>query len=215
MSNSEAQPGQMGDACNSKKLCQSHLRCVKGECETCAARTTVQPAEEKRRPSIKGQIPTSDPRKVRVKANNPAGSCYADSLTQLFELVGGRDASENKPICAKPSRGNPCESAVHCDANEFCDWGMCVACGPKDSCLGAVCKTNNKCKTGFCNSYGRCDYPGQKARVSGPGASARKGGRVAGVPKGQERGPAKVRDEAMRVNIPQEKIQETARAAKE
>lgn len=32
-----------------------------------------------------------------------------------------------------------------------------------------------------------------------------------GVPKGHERGPAKVRDEAMKINIPKEKAAETAR----
>jgi hypothetical protein len=35
--------------------------------------------------------------------------------------------------------------------------------------------------------------------------------RLAGIPKGHERGPAKARDEAMRINIPGEKVQETGR----
>lgn len=32
---------------------------------------------------------------------------------------------------------------------------------------------------------------------------------MAGVPKGHERGPAKVRDEAMRINIPKEMVTKT------
>jgi len=81
-----------------------------------------------------------------------------------------------------------------------------------DACLGAKCKSNNKCKTGFCNSFGRCDYAGQKKIIFGPGARGKsRNSRISGVPKGHERGPAKVRDEAMRVHIPKEKAQETGR----
>ena len=37
----------------------------------------------------------------------------------------------------------------------------------------------------------------------------RRNSRIAGVPKGHERGPARVRDETMRINIPKEKVAET------
>lgn len=100
---------------------------------------------------------------------------------------------------------NPCENAQHCNAAEYCSWGLCVPCQPGDLCLGAVCKSSNACKTGYCNDYGRCDYAGQKKLVFGPGVRGRfKNGRVGGVPEGHERGPAKVRDEAMRIVIPED-----------
>jgi hypothetical protein len=67
------------------------------------------------------------------------------------------------------------------------------------------------CKTGFCNDHGRCDYvPEKKKKSTGPGgARGKRNTRIAGVPKGHERGPAKVRDEAMRINIPKDKVVET------
>jgi hypothetical protein len=50
-------------------------------------------------------------------------------------------------------------------------------------------------------------------KVFGPGgARGTRNTRIAGVPKGQERGPARVRDEAMRVVIPEEKVVETGKA---
>jgi hypothetical protein len=79
-----------------------------------------------------------------------------------------------------------------------------------------TCKTNNKCKTGFCNEYGRCDYPGQKKIRSGPGAHAglRKGpGWNLNGPKNGERGPNKVRDQAMKINIPKEQVEATGNPA--
>ena len=49
--------------------------------------------------------------------------------------------------------------------------------------------------------------------MSGPGARGKsRNQRVPGVPKGHERGPARVRDEAMRVQIPGEKVVETGEA---
>lgn len=82
-----------------------------------------------------------------------------------------------------------------------------------DACLGAKCKSNNKCKTGFCNTFGRCDYAGRKKIVSGPGARGKsRSRRIPGVLRGHERGPARVRDEAMRVNVPREGVKETGRA---
>jgi hypothetical protein len=127
-----------------------------------------------------------------------------------------RRYAPTSPICLSPSnppRGNPCESAIHCDADHYCNWGLCTKCTSTDACLGAKCRSNNKCKTGYCNDFGKCDYPGQKKIVFGPGIRARgRTDKVAGVPKGHERGPAKVRDEAMRVNIPKEKAAETGRA---
>jgi len=69
------------------------------------------------------------------------------------------------------------------------------------------------CKTGFCNDYGHCDYVAQrKKKATGPGGARGKVGRVAGVPKGHERGPARVRDEALRVVVPEEGVSETAGA---
>jgi hypothetical protein len=79
---------------------------------------------------------------------------------------------------------------VHCDANEYCDWGLCKVCKEGDACLGAKCKGNNKCKTGFCNTYGRCDYPAKPKMITGP--SVRDGGRKGpgwnAGPKKQESG---------------------------
>jgi hypothetical protein len=62
-----------------------------------------------------------------------------------------------------------------------------------------VCKSNNKCKTGFCNAFGRCDYPSKPKIVSGPGARAvgRRGPGYNVGPKGHS-GPNKVRSEALR-----------------
>ncbi|KAF2272908.1 uncharacterized protein EI97DRAFT_470014 [Westerdykella ornata] len=181
----EKQPGKMGDDCNSKQPCLEHLKCEDGLCQECIVRPSIQP---------------KDPRKTTVDGD-PNAQCQPDS-TSTFTM---------RPFCLKPSAftspsrlGNPCQNAAHCDANEFCDWGFCKVC--TEGCLGMKCKGNNKCKTGFCNSYGRCDYPGQKKRAHGPGARARgrSGPRGPGAgPKGQS-GPNKVRSEAMRINTPNE-----------
>lgn len=79
-----------------------------------------------------------------------------------------------------------------------------------------TCKSNNKCKTGFCNAYGRCDYPGKPKLVSGPGARSggRRGPGYNVGPKRQEGGPNKVRSEAMKVNIPTEGVRATGEAVK-
>ncbi|KAH7392552.1 hypothetical protein BKA66DRAFT_510124 [Pyrenochaeta sp. MPI-SDFR-AT-0127] len=210
--NEEGQLGQIGDRCDSKKVCQEHLRCTRGECQACSARPSIQPEEKQRKRTINDEPPPEDPRRVRVIPNDPRGSCHTDALPSLFALARQRSSS-SLPICLSPTgRGNPCESASHCDANAYCSWGLCTPCTASDSCLGATCRSNNKCKTGFCNSYGRCDYPGQKKIASGPGASAgKKNRRIPGVPKGHERGPAKVRSEAMRINIPTEQVMETSK----
>ncbi|CAO2650922.1 Nn.00g092190.m01.CDS01 [Neocucurbitaria sp. VM-36] len=213
--NPENQPGQIGDRCDSKKVCQEHIRCSNGQCQSCSARPSIQPQEAPRKRTIPGQAPPEDPRRNRVIANDPNASCHTDALPTLFTLSQTTRSSDILPICASPAnppRGNPCESALHCDANHYCSWGLCTPCTASDACLGAPCRSNNKCKTGFCNNHGRCDYPGQKKIISGPGAhGGKKSQRVQGVPKGHERGPAKVRSEAMRINVPKEKVMETGR----
>ncbi|KAF2036122.1 hypothetical protein EK21DRAFT_106228 [Setomelanomma holmii] len=212
--NAENQPGKVGNACNSKKVCQEHLRCSAGSCQQCSVRPSIQP-DRRRKRTIASEPPAYDPRNI-VVANDINASCHSDSLPSLFALSARRDPS-TPPVCLSPfnpPRGNPCESTAHCDADHYCNWGLCTKCGPKDSCLGAKCKSNNRCKTGFCNDFGRCDYPGQKKIIMGPGPRGKnRNTRVPGVPKGHERGPAKVRDEAMRVNIPKEGAKETGRAA--
>lgn len=211
--NDESQPGQIGDRCDSKKICQAHLSCSRGECQACVARSSIQPKEPRRKPSIPGHVPREDPRRNKIVANDPNASCHTDDLLTLFTLAETKIASEMLPICLSPKgRSNPCENPTHCDANHYCSWGVCTPCTAKDACLGAICRSNNKCKTGFCNSHGRCDYAGQKKIFSGHGASGAKRGKpIPGVPKGHERGPAKVRSEAMKINIPKEKVAETNR----
>ncbi|KAH7075462.1 hypothetical protein BKA63DRAFT_297774 [Paraphoma chrysanthemicola] len=213
--NDEKQPGKVGDRCDSKKVCQEHLRCGGGQCQACSVRPSIQPERQKRKRTVASEPPAYVPGH-EVVANDISASCHSDSLPSLFELAKRR-ASPTPPICLSPSnppRGNPCESTTHCDANHYCNWGLCTKCSAKDLCLGARCKSNNKCKTGFCNNFGRCDYPGQKKIVTGPGARGKsRNNRVPGVPKGHERGPAKVRDEALRINIPKEQAAETAKPA--
>jgi hypothetical protein len=177
---SESQPGKVGDVCNSKKVCQEHLRCESGACQQCDSRPTIQP---------------DDPR-LAVAYNDPDAQCRHD-----------KDILRSRAYCSLPSindpRGNPCSNSAHCDANQYCDWGLCKLC--TEGCLGMRCRSNNKCKTGFCNEFGRCDYPGKRKINAGPGAHA--GGRKR--PKVGVRGPNKVRDEAMRINIPTEKVRAT------
>lgn len=187
---SESQPGKIGDKCNSKKLCLEHLQCSDGTCQQCASRPTIPPA---------------NPR-TRQVFTDPDVQCYNDR-TQLLR---------DQPYCSLPSskdpRGNPCNNAMDCEANQYCDWGLCKMC--TEGCLGMRCRSNNKCKTGFCNEYGRCDYPGQPKIIAGHGASARKASARNNLgPKGAQRGPNKVRDEAMRINIPKEEAKATGNPA--
>ncbi|KAH8708601.1 hypothetical protein GQ44DRAFT_743044 [Phaeosphaeriaceae sp. PMI808] len=185
--NGETQPGKVGDRCDSKKLCQEHIHCSNGTCQECTVRPSIRPQSRRTR-SIPGEAPLEDP-STQVVANDIAASCHSESLPSLFAL-------SKRP--------------AHCDADHYCNWGLCTKCTSRDACLGAKCRSNKKCKTGFCNEFGRCDYPGQKKIVSGPGVRGKgKNKRIPGVPKGHERGPAKVRDEAMRINIPKEKVMET------
>ncbi|KAF2847684.1 glycoside hydrolase family 5 protein [Plenodomus tracheiphilus IPT5] len=209
--NQESQPGQIGSKCNSKQVCQAHLPCSHGECQKCSVRRTIQPEETPGENSTLGESPPQNPNWHRVVANDPNGSCQTDDLPNLFELWQQDGSQAMLPICrASTGRGNPCESAEHCDAESHCSWGLCTRCLSTDSCLGAVCRSNAKCKTGFCNEHGRCDYAGQKKIIAGPGgARMSKNKRIAGVPKGHERGPAKVRNEAMRINIPKDQVRET------
>ncbi|KAF2470699.1 uncharacterized protein BDR25DRAFT_286871 [Lindgomyces ingoldianus] len=185
----ETQPGSVGANCNSKTVCQEHLVCEDGTCQKCVARPSIQP---------------SDPRKHMVEGHI-TGQCHLD-ISSPFNM---------RPICTlcDPSkqtcRGSPCHRPGDCSADEFCDWGLCKPC--TEGCLGMKCKSSNKCKTGYCNVYGRCDYPTKVKKPSGPGANA--GRRGPGWnnkgPKDQQRGPAKVRDEAMRINIPKEGVRAT------
>ena len=59
----ETQPGRVGERCNSKAVCQSHLRCdeKQGTCQACSARSTIQPAIEKRKRTIEGDMPFTIP----------------------------------------------------------------------------------------------------------------------------------------------------------
>ena len=196
---SESQPGKINDACNSKKPCLSHLICENGLCQECIARPSIEP--EDYRNSIVYKNPSSF-----------IGSCPLDSSNPF----------RTQPFCLLPSksslshRTNPCTNASHCSADEFCSWGLCTTCGPDDVCLGAKCKSNNKCKTGFCNTHGRCDYPA-KPKLSAKGARDtwrnRKGPGWNAGPRNMEKGPNRVRDEAMMINIPKESIVATGEAA--
>ena len=213
--NPDSQPGKVGDRCNSKAVCQSHLRCVEGECAACVARTTIQPENKKRKRTIPGdsgmqQEEEEYRRRYAVKPNDPKGTCYTDSLPHLFETIRLSPSSPSPqppPICLPPSHHpNPCTTPTHCSASQYCSWGLCTPCSATDACLGSPCRSNNACKTGFCNDYGRCDYvAARKKKATGPGGARGKvHGRVAGVPRGFERGPARVRSESMRVVIPEE-----------
>ena len=207
----EAQPGKVGDKCNSKRPCLSHLRCEKGRCGRCSARQTIQPEQRKRKSSILGLPPPQRPGRRAIQPNDPKGACYTDSLEDLFAVSAMMAAAQQDPICLPPTHhAAPCHSSTHCSANEYCDWGACTPCLSTDACLGAPCRSNAKCKTGYCNDHGRCDYPGQKKRIFGPGANAgRRSSRVPGMPVGHEYGGARVRNEAMRVVIPEEGAAET------
>ncbi|KAL5113440.1 hypothetical protein ACEQ8H_008684 [Pleosporales sp. CAS-2024a] len=220
---SASQPGTVGATCNSKKVCLAHLQCTDGKCQPCSVRPSMQPPSKRR--WIGSDAPPIDGRS-RVLPNSITGTCHSSSLPSLFALqersLGDAPSSTTlgtsnpppppPPLCLAPdARGAPCEKATHCNADEFCDWGTCAKCSASDKCLGAKCATHNQCKTGFCNGHGRCDYAGQKKIISGPGAPRGKSQRLPGVPKGHERGPAKVRSEAMRVRVPTEKVRETGR----
>ncbi|KAF2745929.1 glycoside hydrolase family 5 protein [Sporormia fimetaria CBS 119925] len=192
---SSKQPGKIGDSCNSKTPCLEHLTCSSGQCQECVARPSLQP------PSIRAVLP-----------NDFRKSCELDT-TSIFKNANLRFCAKPPPFTSPSRRGNPCTNAAHCDANEFCDWGTCKACTASDGgCLGTPCRSNNKCKTGFCNTYGYCDYPGLKKHVIGPGAraKARSGPMGPGTgPKGQRGGPNKVVDQAVRIRIPEEGVEAT------
>ncbi|KAF2263148.1 hypothetical protein CC78DRAFT_569183 [Lojkania enalia] len=170
----EKQPGKMGDECNSKAICQSHLRCEDGLCQQCLPRASKAPKRKRK----------------SIFQADPNEQCELDTANP-FRM---------RNICTLTPRGSPCQSAMHCSADEFCDWGVCKIC--TEGCLGMKCKSSNKCKTGYCNSYGRCDYPGQKKKGFGPGARARGRSPSNRGPKGQEGGPNKVWDVPVRVSIP-------------
>lgn len=197
--NAVDQPGQIGAKCNSKKPCQSHLRCSNGTCAACAVR-----------PSLPLQFSLVSRGTESSAQNNKHGLCAPDALTLLSH-------PSPPPLClssVSSSSQNPCETPAHCSSTHYCSWGLCVRCKPTDLCLGSPCKSNAACKTGLCNEHGRCDYAGQKKLIFGPGIRGRfKNNRVDGVPRGHERGPAKVRSEALRVVIPTEGVMETGAAA--
>jgi hypothetical protein len=190
-----------------------HLQQQEGSCQACSVRPSIQPASKRKWTGT--DAPPEDP-STRVIANDINASCYSDSFFNLVTLSKRQSAAQIPPICLSPSnppRGSPCEKAQHCSADSYCNWGLCTPCTSTDSCLGAKCRSNNKCKTGFCNNHGRCDYAGQKKIFTGPGARGKsRNSRIPGVPKGHERGPARVRSEAMRVSIPGEKVRATGTA---
>jgi hypothetical protein len=183
----EGQPGGVGERCTSKAVCASHLRCEKGVCAACSARTTIQPnGENKRKRTIPGDVPSLQEeeeyrRRNSVKPNDPNGQCYTDSLPHLFEISNLAAAASSSPsplpsplqICLPPSHhAAPCTSPSHCSADYYCSWGTCTPCSPSDACLGSPCRSNNACKTGFCNDYGRCDFVAMKKKKgSGPGGA--------------------------------------------
>ncbi|EUC48526.1 glycoside hydrolase family 5 protein [Bipolaris oryzae ATCC 44560] len=223
-----AQPGKIGDMCTSKTPCQPHLSCSAGKCQPCTARTTIQPPTQKRKRSIPNEpspLPTRREYEDQllggpIRPNSLTGQCHTDSLPHLFSTLPPRIALSSSnpppPICLPPTHHPaPCTSPSHCSADEYCSWGSCVACTSADACLGSSCRSNNKCKTGYCNDHGRCDYPSARIKKSfGPGgAKMGKVKRVPGVPRGHESGPARVRDEAMRIVIPEEEVMNTAAAA--
>ncbi|KAF2005077.1 glycoside hydrolase family 5 protein [Amniculicola lignicola CBS 123094] len=215
----EDQPGNIGEECHSKAPCQEHLSCVARVCEPCRERKSIRSEDRNLR--------------IRATAGHIDGQCELDTAHPFRERricrlpkpqvpkpqsTSSTGASAQTIMSPKSAEGNPCLNTAHCSADEYCSWGRCVACTSSDRCLGAKCRTNNKCLTGFCNTYGHCDYPGQKKRLYGPGASAKKGGsRHNAGPRDQmnKRGGSKVRDEAMKINIPAEEVMETGGAKKE
>ncbi|KAF2732041.1 hypothetical protein EJ04DRAFT_536272 [Polyplosphaeria fusca] len=194
---SESQPGKLGDTCNSKTPCQEHLRCTSGSCAPCIARATIPPTDRRKSPF----------------QSDINAQCVPDSASPFAPVPICTLCSDN-PASPSACQGNPCTQASHCDADAYCDWGRCKPCNAAEGgCLGMKCRSNNRCKTGFCNEFGRCDYPGKPKKLRGPGASAgRKGPGWNAGPKGQGSGPNKVRSEAMRVNIPKEGPTATGKA---
>ncbi|KAF2866093.1 hypothetical protein BDV95DRAFT_553223 [Massariosphaeria phaeospora] len=205
-------PGSVGAACNSKKPCHAHLRCAAKTCQPCSARPTLQ-KRDTRTPSIPGLAPRDTP-----KRGVPAGALHG-TCAPSHASPSPFHSSLQLPICLSPSPHShsysPCEKPTHCSADESCAWGLCTPCreGEGGACLGAPCKANNKCATGFCNEFARCDYAGQKRVVGGPGVrpgwkrgpdgGARKGGPVG------ERGAYRVRDQAVRISVKGEEVRST------
>lgn len=201
---SESQPGKVGDPCNSKRPCLEHLKCATGSCQQCKERATIQPWDRRKDVTYNSHNPF---RRDPIATNSIDAQCHPDTANAFL--------NPRRLLCALPSshspRGNPCTNAQNCDADQYCDWGLCKLC--TEGCLGMKCRSNNKCKTGFCNMHGRCDYPGKPKIVGGPGGQGRgttrdrKGpGYNLNAPRGEGRGPNKVRDEAMRINIPKEVV---------
>ncbi|RAR04389.1 glycoside hydrolase family 5 protein [Stemphylium lycopersici] len=229
--NSEGQPGKVGDRCDSKARCQPHLRCEKsvevgGEggkaktCTACVARKTIQKPKGlwRRRSFVDDDYTDTDTHSRDqdgrlTQPNDPQGSCLPDSPTLIFTSSSSSPNSNSNsnpsatpPTCLPPSPALPCTQQTHCPASSYCANFTCHPCTASDACLGAVCTSNKKCKTGVCNEYGRCDYAASKKKRSfGPGG-ARMGKKL---PSGMERGPARVRSEAMRIVIPTEGVRET------
>lgn len=204
--NTEGQPGQMGARCDSKKKCQTHLRCESGRCGECIARPSLP--DEKT-----GVLPA---------ANDLMGQCALDAassppicLSPSSSSSSAAAAADTQPSVLRSTAGigNPCTTPLHCPHTTYCSQSLtCAPCLPSSACLGSPCTSSNACLTGYCNAYGRCDYAGLKKKkhfgVGLPGMGSKKR-RVAGVPKGHESGPARVRSEAMRVVIPEETVEAT------
>ncbi|KAF2199608.1 hypothetical protein GQ43DRAFT_419909 [Delitschia confertaspora ATCC 74209] len=175
--------GFVGKECDGhRKLCHENLQCIGGVCEECTARETREEDKE-----------------LGIKAGSISGTCSVDDPFRMRPICQYCDKS------AKECRGNPCLSAQHCDADEYCDWGVCKTC--TSGCLGMSCKSSSKCKTGYCNVFGKCDYPKKPKRPMRPEDYT--GRRGPGSRGGLKQGPSRPMDNVVRVNIPKEGVIET------
>ncbi|PVI07246.1 glycoside hydrolase family 5 protein [Periconia macrospinosa] len=221
---SESQPGKIADACNSKKPCLSHLSCVDGACQPCMARGTIPPKDFRKTVVYNnphgnfGQCPldTASPFQSLPYCRSPPSTFSYSSYSSPSSSSTDENRHESPPLASYPS--NPCTNPTHCSASEYCSWGLCVPCSSSpdtpSGCLGTPCRSSNKCKTGFCNAHGRCDYPNKPRKLGNKNNfdtwRSRKGAGWNAAPKGQERGPNKVWDVPVRVAFEGgEKVKET------
>ncbi|KAL1601017.1 hypothetical protein SLS59_005685 [Nothophoma quercina] len=126
-------------------------------------------------------------------------------------------------ICQQNSETQPgqvgasCNSKKPCQAHLHCTSGSCQPCSVRPTLPGAeqgkgMCATD-EITTFYTHPARPSTCLRQKKLVFGPGVRGRwKNGRVDGIPEGHERGPAKVRDEAMRIVIPEDGPVATAQA---
>lgn len=187
-------PGMQCDAY--RNLCQEKTRCVDGICQECAVRAD------------------SASRRTTCELDEP--SRYKSASTD--ETCGLDEPFTQPPICnycdgsTKECRGSPCVRAVDCDADEFCDWGLCRPC--TSGCLGMACKSSRDCKTGNCNAFDKCDYPSGvgKGPMRAEDYVGRRGPGYFG-PRYQNQGPSKPRDNVARVVVPVDEVKQTGSTA--